>query len=74
MLSKGLPQNDPTCDPSPSHDATGYEKSTGTQLKGANVVDMGDDGPDTELTDDAGDPIWWTMWPIDPSLDVARFS
>jgi hypothetical protein len=29
------------------------------------VVEAGDDGPDPELTEDAGDPIWWTIWFID---------
>lgn len=74
MLSKGPTQKDPvsTCKPSSSHDGTGYEKSVGTQFMGENVPDAGDDGPDTELAVDEGDPIWWTGWFIDMSVDIDR--
>lgn len=36
------------------------------------MPDAGDDGPDTELTEDEGDPIWWTAWLIDISVDIDK--
>ena len=65
--SKGAPQKGP-CEPKESH---GYARS-GTQLRGENVDDAGDDGPEPELTEDVGDSIWWTMWFIDMSLGIDR--
>lgn len=50
----------------------GYEKSVGTPFMGENVHDAGDDGPDPELTEDAGEPIWCMAWLIDMSLVIER--
>lgn len=36
------------------------------------MLDAGDDGPDPELSDDVGDPIWWTTWLVGILLDIDR--